>query len=360
MLLKGNFYLMPSEQNSNSSANDLDRLKELPEFREMKMRAEAAEAKLRRIYGTPIWKISKPIRKIYARAIEKFEKKKEEKFVFKISSNDGVPVIDLIKTQVKVEAENANLENKSIAIIAHFSNKNAVSESLTRYLVSLLDCNYSVVLASACESSDELVLDPKIKSKITILRKPNLGYDFGSWAIALDRYPEIFSAERLLLTNDSLIGPLDDISKIISALENSDFDITGVTDNSELQYHIQSYLMLLKPTAIKNLNVQNLLKSIVHLELKNEVILKYELGLTRVAQLSGLFVGSLFSWNLLVQPGKNPSLVGWKRLIELGFPFLKREAVRKGSHSEVSDMKTFISKNFQNSEWAIAEIKSIT
>ncbi len=73
---------MSSEQNGNFSADDLIRLKALPEFQEMKMRADAAEAKLRRIYNTPIWKISKPLRKTYAQISQSFARKKEKRFVF--------------------------------------------------------------------------------------------------------------------------------------------------------------------------------------------------------------------------------------------------------------------------------------
>jgi lipopolysaccharide biosynthesis protein len=173
-------------------------------------------------------------------------------------------------------------------------------------------------------------------------------------------FPEILDANEVLLTNDSLLGPFDDISELISKLRKSKFDVTGITDNSQLQYHIQSYMVHLKRAALQNSNTINLLKSVVHLGLKNDVILKYELGLTRIAQLSGLFVGAIFPWNLITTPEKNPSLAGWQRLIELGFPFLKREAVRLGSHSDVTQMKKFIKTNYGEHQFIIQEIESIS
>ncbi len=350
---------MSSDGNENFTSDDLNHLKQLPEFREMKMRAEAAEAKLRRIYNTPFWKFSKPLRKIYARISQYLSSKSENKFVFKPDPREGQPVVDLVRDRIALESNNANLNHESIAIVAHFSKSNVLSTSLTSYLSAILKCKYSVILVSACESENELVIDNEIKSQITILRKPNLGYDFGSWAVAIDKFPEVLLAKKLLLTNDSLIGPLDDFSIVAKALENSKFDIAGITDNSQLQYHVQSYILLFKQSAIGNLNVQNLLRSVVHLELKNEVILKYELGLTRTAQLSGLFVGAIFPWNLIVQPGKNPSLAGWKRLMDLGFPFLKREAVRLGSFSEVNEMSKYISFKYPSNPWAVNEIKEV-
>jgi hypothetical protein len=351
---------MQIEDHFNQGNEYSSALNDSPEFQEMRMRAEAAESKLRRIYNTPFWKLTKPLRKIYSRLREAQKLRQEDTFLFKPDLNSGTPVAILLKDKIQFESKNADLTNSSIAIVAQFSTSPTITESLARYIETFLSKGFSVVLVSACESQSKIQLNPEIKSKITLIRKPNLGYDFGSWAIALDVFPEILNANRLILTNDSLIGPLSSIDSIFESLENSRFDITGITDNSELQYHLQSYLLFLKENAIRNLNIQEFLKSVIHLDLKNEVILKYELGLTRTAQLSGLYVGALFPWNLIVKPGSNPSLSGWKRLIELGFPFLKKESVRRGSSREKSEIKQFISSNFPEVTWAIDEIKLIS
>ena len=68
---------MSQENNRNLNSIQKADLLELPEFREMKMRAEAAEARLRRIYNTPFWRYSKLIRKFYARISQALLKKKE-------------------------------------------------------------------------------------------------------------------------------------------------------------------------------------------------------------------------------------------------------------------------------------------
>ena len=352
--------IVHTESNSESPKDIPNEISETPAFKEMKMRAEAAEAKLRRIYNTPFWKITKPLRKIYARLNQFVSRQKEKNYVFTVNPNEGASVIELTKNKISIELNNADLNNPSIAIVAQWSNNPEISQSLENYLKGIIREDYSVILISACESPESLSMPAELKGKITLLRKPNLGYDFGSWAVAFETFPQIFNAENLILTNDSLIGPLSDFSQLLEDLEKSPYDITGITDNAQLQYHIQSYLMHFNKNAIENLNIQNFLKSIVHLGLKNDVILKYELGLTRTAQLSGLYVGALFPWNIVVLPGKNPSLKGWNRLFELGFPFLKREAVRLGSHFEVNSMIKEIERKYPDSNWAISEIKSIS
>lgn len=351
---------MSQENNGNLNSIQKADLLELPEFREMKMRAEAAEARLRRIYNTPFWRYSKSIRKFYASLSQALLKKKETKFVFVPNKDEGRSVIELVRGKTQIEVNNANLSGSAIAVVAHFSITSDASKSLKSYIKGLQANGFQVILVSACEAAGTLNFDSDLTASLTIIRKPNLGYDFGSWAVAFDLFPEILNADEVLLTNDSLLGPFDDISELISKLRNSKFDVTGITDNSQLQYHIQSYMVHLKRAALQNLNTINLLKSVVHLGLKNDVILKYELGLTRIAQLSGLFVGAIFPWNLITTPEKNPSLAGWQRLIELGFPFLKREAVRLGSHSEVTQMKKFIKTNYGEQHFIIQEIESIS
>jgi lipopolysaccharide biosynthesis protein len=335
-------------------------IRALPEFQEMKMRAEAAEARLKRIYNTPIWRYSKKIRKLYARLNHVLQARKESKYVFQADLKEGELVIDLARNLVKVEASNAKLDGKPVVIIAQFSKEAAISQSLAKYINGFLNNSFEVVLVSACEHSDELKLDPEIKNRITIIRKPNLGYDFGSWAIALNMFPQIYNSTELILTNDSLIGPLDDFSNIISELRSSPYQVTGITDNSQLQFHIQSYLVHLKNVAVANENMQRFFASITHLGLKNDVILKYELGLTRTAQLSGLYVGALYPWNLVVPPGKNPSLAGWQRMFDLGFPFLKKEAVRLASSAEQKKMAKVISEKFAKPSFAISEINKVS
>ena len=351
---------MSQDNKGISNSSQKEDLIELPEFREMKMRAEAAEARLRRIYNTPFWRYSKIIRKIYARINQALLKKNESNFIFVPNKDEGLPVVELVRGKTLIEENSANISGSSIAVVAHFSTTIEVSKSLKTFIKELQANGFQVILVSACEAEGKLDFAPDLTDGLTIIRKPNLGYDFGSWAVAFDLFPEILNADEILLTNDSLLGPFDDINELVSKLRNSKFDVTGITDNSQLQYHIQSYIVHLKRAAVQNLNTINLLKSVVHLGLKNDVILKYELGLTRTAQLSGLFVGALFPWNLITTPEKNPSLAGWQRLIELGFPFLKREAVRLGSHSEVTQMKKFLKTNYGEFDFIIQEIDSIS
>jgi hypothetical protein len=330
-----------------------------PEFQELKLRAEAAESRLRRIYNSPFWRISKPARSVYSRLSQILAVKTTKPFEYKSDPKDGLPVRQLMNNQVQIEINNADFAKNSFAVIAHWSESEKLSDSLIFYLTELSRQGFEVVLVSSSTSTLPLTVGEKLKSKLTIIRKPNLGYDFGSWSIAVEAFPVLATKNEIILSNDSLIGPLAPLDQIVEKLRASEFDITSVTDNLQLQYHLQSYLLHFKRGNFSNSNIQNFLANVSHHSTKNEVILKYELGLTRVAQLSGLYVGSIFPWNLVVTPGKNPSMHGWERLLELGFPFIKKESLRRLGGLENSKIKSVLRTEYPEAIFALDEANNI-
>ena len=58
---------------------------------------------------------------------------------------------------------------------------------------------------------------------------------------------------------------------------------------------------------------------------KDDVIWRYEIGLSRLLRRERYAVDVAIPFRHLVQDGKNPAIIGWQRLLDLGFPFVKRE-----------------------------------
>jgi hypothetical protein len=53
----------------------------------------------------------------------------------------------------------------------------------------------------------------------------------------------------------------------------------------------------------------------------------YELGLTRLLFAEAFVSTAMFQPERVVAQGQNPTINGWRRLIDLGFPFVKRTIV---------------------------------
>jgi hypothetical protein len=301
--------------------------------------ARLSNSHLQRILRSPAWRLTKPFRilnLIAWRVKPELHDSFDDPWVI---NKSGKSVWQMVRSQVKVEALNANLAAPKIAVLAHWSESEKISISVNKLIDELIENSYEVVLVSACDSIDELRFANNQQDKITILRKPNYGYDFGSWSVAFSNFPEILNAEEVLVLNDSNAGPFGSMKEMLHSMANSMYDITGVTDSLQIRYHIQSYMMHFKNKSLKHEAISSFWQEIYAQEEKKNVIQAYEIGLTSCAQGNGLYVGAIFPWNLIVDYWENPSIHGARRLIELGYPFVKREYI--ASMTEVSN-ETFI------------------
>ena len=78
---------------------------------------------------------------------------------------------------------------------------------------------YRVVLVSAAESQQDLRWRIGFQPPTLIYRRPNIGYDFGSWAAGLDALPAIARAPYVLFVNDSMLGPFSPDDEIVKDFE---------------------------------------------------------------------------------------------------------------------------------------------
>jgi hypothetical protein len=302
------------------------------------IQAQLSDAHLKRILRSPAWKLTKPFRLLNLIAWRiKPELLDDSSAAWQIQSS-GPTVFDEISSAVRVEKDNANLNSSRIAVVAQWSKDNVLSISTNQLISQLIDCGYEVVLVSACESPEALVLENDILERITILRKPNVGYDFGSWSIGLLTFPEISKANEVLLLNDSNSGPFGTISELLEKMKNSPYDITGITDSLQHRYHIQSFMMHFKNNSLNHKAMVTFWQNIRSQNDKFDVVLAYELGLTSRAQGNGLLVGAIYPWNLLVDYWENASVKAWQRLLDLGYPFIKREVARSLTAKQLSNL----------------------
>ena len=310
------------------------------------IQARLAENHLSRILRSPAWKITKPFRILNLLAW------KLNPSLHDLDSNEweirrtGPTVWDVVHEELTIETSNANLESPKIALLAQWSRSSQLSHSTVALISGLLANQYEVVMVSACEEEAKLDLPHEITSKITIIRKPNYGYDFGSWSIAFHLFPQLFSRDELLILNDSNAGPFGPIDGVLAKLSDSQFDVTGITDSLQIRYHLQSYMVHFKNGALAVDALRNFWLNVREQEEKMAIVQAYELGLSSVTQSSGLFTGAIYPWNLITDYWENPSVSGAKRLLEIGLPFVKREVIRDSSPSELKALKSTILEKY--------------
>jgi GT2 family glycosyltransferase len=262
------------------------------------------------------------------------------------SSREAKLVFEEVENEIYFESENARLSANKIAVLAQWSESEHLSYSAEKLIQELLACDFQVVLVSACESKERLVISHNLRNQITILRKPNFGYDFGSWSVALQAIPEIKLADEVILMNDSLIGPFSNLTKILEAMKNSSFDITGLTDSLEFSHHIQSYMMHFKNDSLRDQAIWSFWRNVKDLGERDSVIRSYELGLSRLAVENGFYIGAMFPFNITPDRRGASSKLNALSLIESGFPFVKFNLFHQLDPTKAKELKELVGQRF--------------
>lgn len=250
---------------------------------------------------------------------------------FRVSPGRGPLVLSAQAQRVLAEGVDhlAGCDNPArVAVIAHWAPDSTVSRSVAE-LTRVLSANeYRVVVVSTAQGAGPLMWPNPQPAGVTILRRPNAGYDFGSWATALDRYPAVAGADQVLLINDSLAGPFEPIDDLLARFENSKADVWGMTDTAQFGHHLQSYCLGFKNQKLRAAPLAGFWQGIRVEPSRDDVIWHYEIGLSQLLHRERYTLEVAISYSAVVREGQNPTIIGWRRLLDRGFPFVKRQLLR--------------------------------
>jgi hypothetical protein len=212
-----------------------------------------------------------------------------------------------------------------VAFIAHWSPGGAVSRSVAELARVLVADGFDVALVSTAGGDGPLHWPVARPADLTILRRPNSGYDFGSWAIGLDRYPSVAGLDEVLLLNDSLAGPFASIDHLLAGFHASEADVWTLTDTTQFGHHAQSYCLGFKRGVLVRPPLADFWREIRPQPSRDEVIWRYEIGLSQMLHREGYTIEAAIPFSRVVGDGQNPTIIGWRRLLDEGFPFVKRQ-----------------------------------
>jgi len=179
-------------------------------------------------------------------------------------------------------------DSQKIAVFIHFDGRGRVHRYVEYYLAKLAEAGFHIVFVSnAPKFPMESVgaVKPHVSS---ILWRENVGYDFGAYKEGINEVPDLETRDLLVLCNDSVYGPVHSIADVVEKMDAQDVDIWGITDNWEVKYHIQSYFIAFKKSALVSTAFAKFWKNLRFVQSKFWVIKKYEIGLTQYFLSSGL------------------------------------------------------------------------
>lgn len=215
-----------------------------------------------------------------------------------------------------------------VAVLAHWSPDGRITRSVDALVGQLTGHGFHVVLVSSTPSPGPLRWPAGATPARTVLRRPNAGYDFGSWAVGLDRYPQVRRADRVLLVNDSMAGPFAALDHVLDDFLTTSADVWAVTDSTEIAPHLQSYLLGWTGGVLGTAPLRRFWSGVREQPTKITTVRRNEVRLGQVVRRAGLTTRVRHPGGSLAAPGANPVLAGWRALLDGGLPLVKRELLR--------------------------------
>jgi hypothetical protein len=237
-----------------------------------------------------------------------------------------------------------------LVILVHFD----VDGVVDPHVLAAVDA-YRAAGADVCTVTvglDETALAPLQQRSILVVRKSSNDElrDFGGWHLALDALGPATLARysQVVLANDSAYFPVLDPAPFFEALRTTRADVFAATDSlSGGRYHLQSYLLALRPRALEVL-VPEIARRIAEQAgaTKLSLIQRFEVGLTQFALDEGLTteafctvarIGDLAASSSPPDPRPLSHLAVtvtnlthhfWHHALATGLPFLKVELLR--------------------------------
>lgn len=225
-----------------------------------------------------------------------------------------------------------------VAIFAHYDKNNIIDDYVIFYLKELQKISKDVIFVSCCDlPKDEL---DKLDCYKVVQKHDE--YDFGSYKRGFEFAKKknlLKECDELIFANDSCYGPFKPLEKIFNQMSVNDCDFWGLTKNrigfkkiknSKVKDiycpHIQSYFFVLRPQTFNSETFKEFINSIEYQENKNDIILKYEIGLTKTLEKAGFksdfAIKDFYKTN-------NPTIFKWRKLYEeTDFPFVKCSVLR--------------------------------
>lgn len=172
--------------------------------------------------------------------------------------------------------------------------------------------------------ADNIVM-PEYIEKITPYVKGAYGYkhgkyDFGSWQelINIISWEKLSEYDELILTNDSVFGPLYNFKDFIERIEkDKEWDVCGINAAYDFHtWHLSSYFLIFRKNSFLSDTFKEHINSVEKEDNVKKVIEKYEIGLSRKMTEAGFILKNA------VQFRKN-MYISWRSFVLSGSPLIK-------------------------------------
>jgi len=216
---------------------------------------------------------------------------------------------------------------KRLFIFAGYDKDGIVDPTLIHYLNALSKLGDIVFTMDNDANKTELQKISEIPNVLHATAKRHGEYDFGSykrgylWARdkkLLSKYDWVY------LVNDSVIGPIGDLSVCVQEMESHNTDMIGLVKyhGTELLPHLQSWFVGLRCALATEHFFEEFMLSIKHLDSKEMIVYSYEIRMTTMILQHGY---TYYSYSTAGSDIYNKPI----QCIAAGIPFIKKLSLHK-------------------------------
>ena len=236
-------------------------------------------------------------------------------------------------------------EKENLCIFSHYSSSGHIDDYVLFYLKSLSEFS-DIIFVSTADNMCPEELEKVEDMTVTAILKENYGYDFGAWKTGFDiAESSLTNYKNLILCNDSVFGPLFNLKNMLNRLSKDKYDVFSVSDNYEIDHHLQSFFIIYTKKAFLHPIFQNFYKDFKIIEDKQSLIIENEIKFSRLLKNAGLKTGS---YNKAKEFNSFQNIMHqyWKELItDYKCPFIKRELLQSNPLGiDISNWKNIIKK----------------
>jgi hypothetical protein len=225
-----------------------------------------------------------------------------------------------------------------VAFVASYSAEPRFSRSLIRLVSELQQARYEVILILAQDSPEDIKWPSSPKTSPLIVQRKNLGYDFGSWAVGMELFPQAMNAKYVILANDSMAGPFSSLTPLIADFESSTADVWGITRTEQFEPHLQSYVLGFHNGVLADALLRKFWRRIPLFDNKEAIVAHFEIGLSEFLAGEAYSTAAFVYPVQLTAPRGNPTIESWSQLLLMGVPFVKRQLVNNPSLSRTGHL----------------------
>ena len=203
----------------------------------------------------------------------------------------------------RVLAEYRGIESDSdkLCFFANYHPCGEATAHTENYLRALRRGGFDIVLCSTSPELTAQALRIFLKLCCVVIHRENAGYDFYSWKTCFERVAGWQTRKALLLTNDSILGPIKPLGPLWAKIDACEAGLVGLNDSHERGYHLQSFFLYVKAELLSSNAFERFWRKVRVLNKKSDIIKNYEVGFTQQMQSAGCSVEALFPQRVLQQ-----------------------------------------------------------